>query len=36
MARKQGYARNPLVRDQATLVIDKVRAYMRAFGSIHF
>lgn len=24
MARKQGYARNPLVRDQATLIIDKV------------
>lgn len=22
--RKQGYARNPLVRDQATLIIDKV------------
>ncbi len=24
LARKQGYARNPLVRDQATLIIDKV------------
>jgi hypothetical protein len=28
LARRQGYARNPLVRDQATLVIDKAGRWL--------